>query len=66
LTAAISDAGLGLHPEKEKTESMIAKRNIRLYFISALVSFQTPADHAVLELFPADNYDEIVHWICLS
>jgi hypothetical protein len=55
LTAAISDAGVGLQPETGKRRRMRAKRKKSLYLISAIYPFKASANPAVHYLFPADN-----------
>jgi hypothetical protein len=49
LTAVISDAGLGLQPERGKRERTRAKRNSGLHFIAAGCPFDMSADPAVFQ-----------------
>jgi hypothetical protein len=65
LTAAISDAGVGLQPETGKRSSKRANRKKGLYLISAIDPFKASANPAVRDLF-GRQYDENILWVRLS
>jgi hypothetical protein len=55
LTAVISDAGVGLQPEMDKTENTKARKKSGLHFISAFVPSIRPPFRGVPVFIPTDN-----------